>query len=61
VEGGLELDLVGARRLLGEIMMSQDIHFSLDPNRKSAGISSFVLAPGYLYLEIRFLLVSGKR
>ena len=36
-EGGLELDLAGARRLLGEIMMSQDVHFSLDPNRNRTG------------------------
>ena len=36
-EGGLELDLAGARRLLGEIMMSQDVHFSWSPNRNRLG------------------------
>ena len=50
VEGGFELDLAGARRLLGKIVVSQDATiFCFGENQREL-FSGKISAPAYLYL-----------
>ncbi len=49
VEGGFELDLAGAWRLLGKMMVSQDAFFVFGGNQWEL-FSGKISAPAYLYL-----------
>jgi hypothetical protein len=51
VEGRFELDLAGARKLLGKIMVSQDANIILffGENQREL-FSGKISAPAYLYL-----------
>jgi hypothetical protein len=50
VEGRFELDLAGARRLLGEVMVSQDATIFVFGENQRELFSGKISAPAYLYL-----------